>query len=169
MEFLEGLLNIYSIIGLLIGLVIAIIGGIKLIKLITKIDNRIYNNLRRKIYLFTTSNIPNLQREYEILKNNGIYNVHNQIIGLSSDIGLLQIVDDYSFFIIGYSKEYPFYEDIIERAKRNSIPLVVFAPNDHITEQHMISLRAYPYFDMCNTTARLLATIYSLSCTMPHE
>jgi len=57
----------------------------------------------------------------------------------------------------------------LDRAKERDIPLVVLAKTDKISGKHMSIFQQYIYFEMCNTSARLLTTIFNLSIITPYE
>jgi hypothetical protein len=116
----------------------------------------------------TTSAQGTLQREKTLLQKNGLYKIHNEILSLS-DIGILDTTNRFSIFVISYTKEFAYYQKVIDRAKRDLIPVIFLAGPRDITDEHMAIFKNYPYFEMCNTSARLLTTIFNLSAVTPNE
>lgn len=168
MEFINGFLNIQSGISFLIGFIVSSIFVYKLVYFIISKELRMFNNLKRTIFLMTTSTQGTLQREKTLLQKNGLYKVHNEIFSLS-DIGVLDTASRFSIFVISYTKEFAHYQKIIDRAKRDLIPVIFLAGPRDITDEHMAIFKDYPYFEMCNTSARLLTTIFNLSAVTPNE
>lgn len=93
--------------------------------------------------------------------------MHGEILNLS-DVGLLETTKKFSVFVVGYSREFAHYSEIIDRAKRDAIPVIFLAGPRDITDEHMALFKDYPYFEMCNSSARLLTTIFNLSAVTPN-
>lgn len=129
---------------------------------------RLFKNLQRTIYLMSTDSTTVLQREKTMFHMNGLYHVSPDIVHLS-DLGHLETVKDFSIFVVGYTRGFGHYKEVIDRAKRNSIPVVVLAGPRDITDEDMAIFKEYPYFEMCNTSSRLLTTIFSLSAVTPND
>lgn len=168
MEFINSFFNIQSAISFLLGLIPAGFFVYKLVSFLIRKEIRLFNNLKRTVYLMTTSNQSSLQREKTLLQKNGLYHTHNEIFDLS-DLGILETTDKFSVFVIAYSKEFTHYQKIIDRAKRDAIPVIFLAGPGSILDEHMAIFKDYPYFEMCNTSARLLTTIFNLSVITPNE
>lgn len=168
MEFINNFFNIHSAISFIVGLVPAGFFVYKLVSFLIRKEIRLFNNLKRMIYLMTTDTQNSLQREKTLLQKNGLYQVNNEILNLS-DLGMLDTTDKFSVFVVAYSKEFAHYQNIIDRAKRDLIPVIFLAGPQDITDDHMIIFKDYPYFEMCNTSARLLTTIFNLSAITPDE
>lgn len=168
MEFINDFFNIHSGISFLIGFIVNSLFVYKLVSFFIHKEIRLFKNLKRTIYLMTTSNQGQLQREKSLLQKNGLYHVYDEIISLS-DLGTLDTVEKFSIFVISYSKEFTHYQEIIDRAKRDVIPVIFLTSPKDITDEQMAIFKEYPYFDMCNTSARLLTTIFNLSAVTPDE
>lgn len=168
MEFIKGFFDTQSAISFLIGLIPAGFFVYKLVSFLVRKEIRLFKNLQRTIYLMNTTSSPSLQREKNLLIQNGLYNVNDQIFNLS-DLGLLETTDKFSIFVIAYSKEFSHYDQIIDRAKRDLIPVIFLAGPRDIIDEHMAIFKKYPYFEMCNTSARLLTTIFNLSAVTPND
>jgi hypothetical protein len=125
-----------------------------------------FKNLSRKIYLLRTGD-RNLGTEHELLKNNGLFDVYNNALDLRNGITSLQTARVSSVFVIGYSKDYSLYQGIVSHAMQKNIPLIVIAQPREIIDSHMAIFQQYVYFEMCNTPARLLTTIFNLSIITP--
>lgn len=128
---------------------------------------KLFKHLKRKIYLLKTGT-STLETERELLQKNGLFVVSDRVMDLNSDLSLLQTLDSFAIFVVGYSTEYANYQSIIDHAKSNCIPVIVIAKPDEIKD-HMTIFRQYIYFEMCNTPARLLSTIFNLSLITPYE
>jgi len=168
MDFINGFLNLNSLVSFLFGLVPSGYFLYKIASFIIRKEIRLFKNLERNIYLMTVNPQKNLQREKELLEKNGLYKVHNQIYELS-DLGLLDTMENFSVFVVAYSKEYKHYQKIIDRAKKDIIPIIILAGPRDIIDEHMAIFSNYPYFEMCNTSSRLLTTIFNLSVITPNE
>lgn len=168
MDFINSFFNIQSAISFMVGLIPAGFFVYKLVSFLIRKEIRLFNNLKRTIYLMTTSTQSSLQREKTLLQKNGLYQVNNEILNLS-DLGILDTTDKFSVFVIAYSKEFTHYQNIIDRAKRDLIPVIFLAGPRDIIDDHMAIFKDYPYFEMCNTSARLLTTIFNLSAVTPNE
>lgn len=171
MNILESISNFFTFRDLIVFVIGLIPSGYiiyKLVAFLTRKEIRLFNNLKRKVYVLSTDSSQSLQREKSLLQTNGFFTIHDEIISLS-DIGVLETLNNSSVFVIGYSKSFKNYKEIISRAKRNSIPVVFFASPGEIIDEHMKLFREYPYFEMCNSTARLLTTIFNLCAISPND
>ena len=128
---------------------------------------RLFRNLGRKIYLIKTG-IADLETERHMLVKNGLYAVNENVLNLSQDTKQLQTLENFAVFVIGYDPGYVNYALMVDHAKDRNIPIVVFARPTEITADHMSIFQQYVYFEMCNTSARLLTTILNLSLVMPY-
>lgn len=168
MKFIKGFLDIHSAVAFLVGFLPAGYFAYRLVSFIIRKEIRLFKNLKRKIYLLKTGS-SNLEAEKELLNENGLYDVHNTILDLSSEIKSLQTTKVFSVFVIGYSKGYLNYQGILNVAKSKNIPVIVLAKSNEISQDHMNIFQEYIYFEMCNTSARLLTTIFNLSIITPYE
>jgi len=168
MEFLKGFLTTHSIVSFVIGLVPAGYFIYRLVRFIIRKEIRLFENLKRKVYLLKTGS-NSLETEREMLVENGLYDVHDNILDLSQETKALQTLKNFAVFVVGYSQEYTRYQEIVNEAKSKNIPLVVFAKPGEIILEHMTIFLGYTYFEMCNTSARLLITIFNLSIVTPNE
>jgi hypothetical protein len=165
---MKAFLDVHSIISFFLGLLPAGYAAYKLAEFVLRKEIRLFNNLKRTIYLLKTGR-NNLVTEKELLSENGLYDVHNSILDLTNDIKPLQTLRDFSVFVVGYSQDYSNYQSILDRVKSKNIPLIVLAKPNEISDEHMNIFQQYIYFEMCNTSARLLTTIFSLSVVTPYE
>jgi hypothetical protein len=168
MDFIQGFLNIQSLISFIAGLIPGGFFIYKLASFIIRKEIRLFNNLKRTVYLINTDNKGSLQREKTLLNKNGLYKVHEDILNLS-DFGILETVEKFSVFVIAYSVKFRQYQKIIDRAKRDSIPIIIVAKPGEIIYAHMLIFNSYPYFEMVNTSSRLLTMIFNLSIITPYE
>lgn len=168
MEFLKGFFDIQSVISFFIGLVPSGFFIYKLVSFVIRKEIRLFKNLKRTIYLMSPTANGSLKREKILLHKNGIYYVNNDILDLS-DLGTLETTDKFSVFVISYSKKFTQYQKVVDRAKRDFIPLIVIAKPEEINSTHMKIFITYPYFEMVNTSSRLLITIFNLSIITPNE
>jgi len=129
---------------------------------------RLFKNLKRKIYLLRTG-AGDLQTERELFLANGLFDVYTNVIDLKEGVKLLQTLKSYSVFVIGYSKGYPFYKEILDHSVPKKIPVIVIAKPGEIIPEHMTIFQKYVYFEMCNTSARLLTTVFNLSLITPYK
>lgn len=167
-QIANGFLNGYSIVSFFVGLLPGGYFVYKLVSFLVRKEIRLFSNLKRNIYLMTTSTANSLQREKVLLQENGLYRVHDEVLNLS-DLGVLDTVNKFSTFVIAYSKEFTYYQKVVDRAKRDLIPIIFLANPGEISNEHMAIFKEYPYFEMCNTSARLLTTIFNLSVITPNE
>lgn len=169
MEFIKGFFDIQSAASFLLGLIPGGFFVYKLVSFLIRKEIRLFKNLKRKIYLMNTDSTNILQREKTLLIQNGLYQINNDVLSLS-DLGILETTEKFSVFVIAYSKTFSHYQKVIDRAKRDSIPVIFLAagPRD-ITDEHLALFKDYPYFEMCNTSARMLTTIFNLSAVTPNE
>ena len=123
-----------------------------------------YKNISRKIYLLRTEGGENLESEGKFIRENGLFKIHETLL-LSESI-IHQIEND-SLVVVGYSKSHKSYQSLIDRASKDKIPIIVIASPMEITPTHLKQFRSYPYFEMCNTLARLLTTILNMALVAP--
>lgn len=168
MDFIQSFLNVQSFISFLIGLLPWGFFLYKITSFIIRKEIRLFTNLKRTVYLINTSNESLLQREKTLLNKNGLYKVYGDILNLS-DLGVLETVEKFSVFVLSYSAKFKQFQKVIDRAKRNSIPVVILAKPGEIIPDHLLIFNSYPYFEMVNTSSRLLTTIFNLSIITPYE
>lgn len=128
---------------------------------------RLFRNLGRKIYLLNTGG-SNLETERQMLVKNGLFSVSESILDVRQDTKQLQVLEGFAVFVLGYSNTYTNYAAIVDYAKTHNSPIVVFAKPTEITTDHMKIFQQHIYFEMCNTSARLLTTILGISLIMPY-
>lgn len=167
MEFINGFLNVHSLVSFVLGLLPGGFFAYRLVRFLVRKEVRLFKNLQRKVYFLRVADQPTMQREIEMATRSGLFTLHPSIVDVHRDGGVLEMIDPAAVIVVGYSPTYCQYEAIVERARRHSIPLIVFAESSQITV-HMPLFRGYPYFEMCNTSTRLLSTIFNICAVTPY-
>jgi hypothetical protein len=169
MDFINQFLTWQSLVAFLLGLLPGGYFAYRLVRFIVRKEVRLFQNLQRTVYLIKMGKEPNLQREHELIRQAGIFTLHHAVLDYAGDKGILETIKGKCVMVLGYSEALDSYRPIIERATRSHIPIIVIAQPNEISPDHMAAFREYPYFEMCNTSARLLTTIFNLSAVTPYE
>lgn len=169
-DFWQNLLNaldIYAVLAFLFYFGLGVGTCIAFIRLFFRKEIRLFQNLKRKVYLFKTGPVA-LDTEREMLHRNGLFVVNDRVLDLTSGTNPLQTLEGLAVFVVGYSNAYRSYQAIVDHAKSKNIPLIMIAKPAEITNDHMAIFQQYIYFEMCNSPARLLTIIFNLSLITPH-
>lgn len=170
-NFWQNLMLVFDIYTFLVFICYFVLGAstcFAFLRFFSRKEIRLFKNLKRRIYLLKTG-AATLETEREMLNKNGLFVVNDRVLDLNNDTNLLQTLDDFSVLVLGYSDSYINYQSIVDHAKSRNIPIIVLANPGEIKEQHAAIFRQNIYFEMCNTSARLLTTIFNLSLITPYE
>lgn len=144
-----------------------IITSIAFFKYLYKKEFRIFRNLNRPVYIFTSDNSLNLRNEYDTLKQTKLCKTISQpeILELKS----LDKIDKYSVVIIGYSSSFTEYSQVFAYLKNKGIPIIIYAPNERVTPEHMNLIKQYLYCELCIIPSRILPAIFNLALIISYE
>ena len=120
---------------------------------------RFGKNLRRKVYFLKTSDVKNLQTQKDKVKALKLFNVEDDIKDISQQLVVLQTLKDNAVYIVGYDKDYD-YSELIETAKANNIPIIIFAAAGEIRDWSLFN--SYIYCDVANTTNRVAIILLNI-------
>jgi hypothetical protein len=159
-KFLENL----SLLHWLIALILIIGGFVIYFWKWIKLQFRFGKNLKRKIYFLKLSNDKNLETEKDQIRNLALFNIEDEIKDISKDTKNLQNFKKDAVYIIGYNKnkDSEFYNNLITEAKINKIPVIIFAQQREIKEEHWHIFNGYVYLDIANTTNRLAIILLNI-------
>jgi len=161
--------NNYETLCAIIVIVIGAINTSMFIAFLFRKERRIFNNLKKKIYLFQTGQ-EGLQTEYELLKENKLlFHVHEIIFNLPANPNVLKAVKINSIYVVKYSAEYNGYEALVRSADEKGSALIVFSKPSEIIKSHMELFNHYKYYEMCNSVARLLTLIFNFAIIIPDK
>jgi len=159
--------DIYAFLVFIFYFVLGVATCYAFLRLFFRKEIRLFRNLKRKVYLLKTGTAT-LETEREMLNKNGLFIVNDRVLDLI-DTNILQTLESFAVFVIGYSSTCTSYQTIVDHAKASNIPIIVLAKPTEITPEHMAIFQQYIYFEMCNSPARLLTIIFNLSLITPYE
>lgn len=116
---------------------------------------RFGNNLRRNIYFIKTSEEKKLIRERDTLAKLKMFNLIEDIKDISTSIKDIHSLERNAVYIIGYSKQYNQYNELIQIAENFRIPIIFFANFNEITSEHRALFNDSMFCDVANTSRRL--------------
>lgn len=120
-----------------------------------RVQLRFGKNLRRKIYFLKTSEDKPLQSEKESLCELKMFRVVEDIKDISGSIKILQALNKNAVYIVGYSKQYDKYDNLLQSAENCKIPIIFFANFKEITKEHRSLFNDSMFCDVANTSRRL--------------
>lgn len=116
---------------------------------------RFGKNLRRKIYFIKTSEEKKLIRERDTLVRLKMFNLVEDIKDISISIKDIHALERNAVYIIGYSKQYDEYNELIKLSENFRIPIIFLAKFEEITEEHRSLFNDSIFCDVANTSRRL--------------
>ena len=157
------LLDIYSYVILLIGLVIGVGACISFIYFFFKKEWRLFQNRRRPIMIFRSAD-QNMGVAFNLLQDTKLFKVEEPTENYQDSIRL----NKHSLVIIGYSSGMNGFKDIVESAKQKRIPIIVYAKPSDISDEDMKILNDYCYYSICNIPLRLINDVFTILSTFPN-
>jgi cell division protein FtsX len=138
-------------------LLVAVSGFLFYLWRYVKVQWRFGKNLRRKIYFIKTSEEKKLKLERDSLVKLKTFNLVEDIKDISISIKDLQALDRNAVYVVGYSSQYSAYKELVDSAKHDNIPIIIFADQGEIKPEsgHWKIFNDYIYCDVANTTNRL--------------
>ncbi len=162
-------LDIYALFTFLFYFSIGTITCFVFLRFFFKKEIRMFRNLKRKVYLLKT-NQDALETEMEMLNKNGLFSKVERVYDISAGLDQLQTFEDFAIYVAEYSGSYEFYPDLVATAKVKKIPLIILAkPENRISSEHMSKFQQHIYFEMCNSSARLLTLLLNLALVSPYD
>lgn len=129
-----------------------------------KKEQRLFKNIQREIAVLGTKARP-MGHEVKLLRRSGLFNVDEP----ETDTRSLDFLKDKRLLILGYTPGMKDFQKVVEAARANSVPLIVYAGPRDITDEHMPILQSYTYHTMCNTPLRLISDVFAIMSTMPEK
>jgi len=158
-NFLSNLSLIYWIIWILLLIISFVIYFWKWCKL----QWRFWKNLKRKIYFLEVSNSKDLQLLKDQIKNLGLLDIDEDIKDISKNLNILQTLKDNAIFIVRYNEWYSNYKELLEEAKNNKIPVIIYAKQGEIkNSKHWEIFNSYIFCDVANTSNRLVIILLNI-------
>ena len=132
-----------------------------------KKEFRIFRNLNRSIFIFSSDDSLNLRNEYDTLKSTKLCKNISQPEKL--ELKSLDKINKFSVVIIGYSSSYQYYSKVFDLLKSKGIPVIVYAPREKVIPAHMDIVNQYLYWELCNIPSRILPAIFNLALIISYE
>ncbi len=164
MEKIKQILSDMSLFLWILGLVISIIGFLWYFWKWVKLQYRFGQNLKRKIYFLKTSENKDLQSEKEQIKNLNLLNIDEEVKNISNNLNILQNLKDNAVYIVGYDENFNDYEKLINEAKNNKIPVIIYAKQGKIPKEspNWEIFNSYIFCDVANTSNRLVIILLNI-------
>ena len=84
-----------------------------------------------------------------------MFNVVEDIKDISISIKDLHALERNAVYIIGYSKQYDQYNELIQLAENLKIPIIFLAKFEEIIQEHRLLFNDSMFCDVANTSRRL--------------
>jgi len=128
-----------------------------------KVQWRFGRNLKKTVYFLKTSDEKSLEVELATINNLGIFRVDEKVKDISGDLKICDTLKNKAVYIVGYNKNYHFFEGLIGDAKRARIPVIIFArPREIREEENLEIFNKYIYCDIANTTNRIAVILMAM-------
>jgi hypothetical protein len=155
----------YLMVGVILLIITNVILLVSFLKFFLSKEFRLFQNVKRPIKIINT-NDNLMENEIATLKKVGFFNLSE---GPSSDHKNLDMIDEHSLVILGYSRNMDNFNDIVDKVENNKVPLIVYS-KDQLKTEHLEYLRnKYSWYSICNFPLKLLNDVFTILSTFPSK